>query len=142
MDQTWKRNCTRGIMIVIRNIFIGIGLVLMVNQLKTINLSTDFLVSSSVLCTWVWIWEGPTTFVTYVNTVSFMSCKLKSNRTVIKKQQERRIGGEVRIKDSISFIERKRTQETNKFFFLPKINLLLQKPNKKSKNTKGKGSIW
>ena len=78
---------TRGFVIIIRVLIIRniqMGVPLRVNQLVTFNSSTNPLVCTSEFGTWVWIWKGPSTFATNIDSMALEPCKINKIEPPLK----------------------------------------------------------
>lgn len=105
MVSTRTRKLTRGFGIFIRVLTVRdthIGIDLGANQLVTIDGSTNFLMRSSMSRTWVWVWKGPSTFVTHMNSVTLIPCiptkppNCQNQTTTIKPQKQTEARSRVR----------------------------------------------
>ena len=84
---------TRGFVIIIRVLIIRniqMGVPLRVNQLVTFNSSTNPLVCTSEFGTWVWIWKGPSTFATNMDSMALEPCKINKVEPPLKNNKKKK----------------------------------------------------
>ena len=84
---------TRGFVIIIRVLIIRniqMGVPLRVNQLVTFNSSTNPLVCTSEFGTWVWIWKGPSTFATNMDSMALEPCKINRVEPPLKNNNKKK----------------------------------------------------
>lgn len=105
MVSTRSRKLTRGFGIFIRVLTVRdtqMGIHLGANQLVPINGSTNFLMRSSMSCTRVWVWKGPSAFVTHMDSVTLIPCTPKkppncqNQTTTIRPQKQTEARSRVR----------------------------------------------